>query len=909
MSNIPRSILVTGDYGIDHDIYLHSDQDNPPPDNPPTVIRATFGGAAVIENLLKEAMPGQKTGGPLVQIASSATPTAPDVAALWHPYPACSLAKGEAAKEMVWRVKRSTCLGKLKSDQSQRVPAKKMPSLDGLKAIGADILVIADERGEFRTSPPPSFERLLNAQRKVPFKLIVLKTCAPVGHGPLWWTLTAADKNGQRQFADRLAVILHIKDLRRANIRISQGIFWERTAQDLARELKESAALAGLRQARHVIVTFHREGALWMEREDGGGLRFRLLFDPAHMEAEWTDKTVPAGNAYGFHAAFAAALAARYALSTKGTERDWIEEGIERGVLAMRLMRAIGHGPAKAEADPGMPWKDLGHFLAVENLANGSAGGIRWADLGALARADVHIQGYWRILEAGGLKGGARANPIPLYGKARRVALIGLNELDSVPYARFGDYLTADRDEIEALRNLKRLINGYAKDEHETKPLSLAVFGPPGAGKSFGIKEVAGAVVEPEKRAFLEFNLSQFDDSRELIGAFHQVRDKVLEGKLPVVFWDEFDSQNYKWLQYLLAPMQDGKFQDGQIIHPIGRCIFVFAGATSFTYENFGPPKAPRSAKVEDGREHRQSEAEFKLKKGPDFVSRLHGYLNVLGPNPRQLFSGTDWNDDPTDVCFPVRRAIFLRAKLGLMDVKKKTERKRLDMDPGLLAALLETGHYTHGSRSFEKLILPIKKDGEHGYHRSSLPGDAILEMNVKELNQFKQIMAEDREFQKHADLMAAAIHARWMQIADAANQFRKAFEKLDPEAKEDNRAAALRVPAILGLVGLSLVENKDPRPALPDSEIKSILESQIEVLAEEEHNGWMDVRLKNGWLPAERTEDPAERRKQRNERLHDCLIPYTKLPEAEKDKDRGSVRWYTKLAKLAKFKIVALQR
>ncbi len=87
----------------------------------------------------------------------------------------------------------------------------------------------------------------------------------------------------------------------------------------------------------------------------------------------------------------------------------------------------------------------------------------------------------------------------------------------------------------------------------------------------------------------MEFNLSQFKDSADLIGAFHQVRDRVLQGFVPVVFWDEFDSGNYKWLQYLLAPMQDGKFQEGQITHPIGKCVFIFAGATSATFDSFGP--------------------------------------------------------------------------------------------------------------------------------------------------------------------------------------------------------------------------------------------------------------------------------------------------------------------------------
>ena len=41
------------------------------------------------------------------------------------------------------------------------------------------------------------------------------------------------------------------------------------------------------------------------------------------------------------------------------------------------------------------------------------------------------------------------------------------------------------------------------------------------------------------------------------------------------------------WLKYFLAPMQDGVFRVGDSIHPIGKAIFVFAGGTSSTYNQF----------------------------------------------------------------------------------------------------------------------------------------------------------------------------------------------------------------------------------------------------------------------------------------------------------------------------------
>jgi hypothetical protein len=494
-----------------------------------------------------------------------------------------------------------------------------------------------------------------------------------------------------------------------------------------------------------------------------------------------------------------------------------------------------------------------------------------------------------------------------LYGLGRRVALLGLEGLKSVPYASFGNLFTADRDEIEALRNIQQLMQDYDR-KTETKPLAIAVFGPPGAGKSFGIRQIAETALRG-KKSFLEFNLSQFEDNSDLIGAFHQVRDKVLEGGTPIVFWDEFDSQNYRWLQYLLAPMQDGKFQEGQITHPIGKCIFVFAGATCYDLQSFGPPERPGSDSPEALKEHQEAARDFRLKKGPDFKSRLHGNLNVLGPNRRQCFHaanapGEPWVDDPTDVCFPVRRAILLRAWLGLMNPEEKSSRARLNMDPGLLAALIEVDHYRHGARSMEKLVAPLKQEGAHGYHRSALPTNEVLAMNVKELGQFMEIMDQPRAFQQHAWRLAPAIHAAWYPLGDQQNAYKTGFADLPEEAKGDNYAAAVRIPVILGLVGLQVVEECDPQPAVP--EVSAILENHLELLAEEEHKGWMEVKFANGWKPAPLPDDKEEAKAQRKAGRHHCLIPYAELSAADKDKDRTSIRNIPTVAALAQFKIVA---
>ena len=65
-------------------------------------------------------------------------------------------------------------------------------------------------------------------------------------------------------------------------------------------------------------------------------------------------------------------------------------------------------------------------------------------------------------------------------------------------------------------------------------------------------------------------------------------------------------------------------------------------------------------------------------------------------------------------------------------------------------------------------------------------------------------------------------------------------------------------------------------------------------------------MRLRNGWRPCDHADDPELRRRQREARLSDCLVPYSALPKEEQDKDRGTILWYPKAAALVGLTIVA---
>jgi len=249
---------------------------------------------------------------------------------------------------------------------------------------------------------------------------------------------------------------------------------------------------------------------------------------------------------------------------------------------------------------------------------------------------------------------------------------------------------TADRAENESFRSIRNLMQEYINSKSAARPLSIAVFGFPSSGKSFGVTEVAESVA-PGQVVRLDFNVSQFRSPSDLINVFHKARDIALEGKIPLVFFDEFDSPfegKLGWLKYFLAPMQDGTFRDGESVHPIGKSIFVFAGGINNTFEAFSGDDLKESEK-----EH--AIQEFKNAKGPDFISRLRGYVNILGPNPVSS----------DDTVFIIRRAMLLRSLLERKAKQLFDSNNHARIDEGVLRALIKVPAYSHGARSIEAII------------------------------------------------------------------------------------------------------------------------------------------------------------------------------------------------------------
>jgi hypothetical protein len=307
------------------------------------------------------------------------------------------------------------------------------------------------------------------------------------------------------------------------------------------------------------------------------------------------------------------------------------------------------------------------------------------------------------------------------------------------PTMRVGKLLVTSRDEMESVTAVRELMESYVGGKMPT-PLSIGVFGPPGSGKSFAIKELAANIPTGRYSEIksLTFNVSQFNGPEALAIAMQQVRDEGLKGKMPLVFWDEFDTQfagGMGWLRYFLAPMQDGVYQDGSAVYYIGRAIFVFAGGTHRTMEQF-IDKAKVAGKVDD------YTPEAIAAKQPDFISRLKGFVNVEPLDYETTKSGGA-ERIMIDAATALRRAKVLRSVLERSDAKLvevipheegplgPTLRRRLNVDPGVLGAFLRIKEFRYGARSVEAIVNMSALTRKNRYDRSSLPPDDQLDLHV----------------------------------------------------------------------------------------------------------------------------------------------------------------------------------
>ncbi len=285
-----------------------------------------------------------------------------------------------------------------------------------------------------------------------------------------------------------------------------------------------------------------------------------------------------------------------------------------------------------------------------------------------------------------------------------------LREPIAAPMAEFGrrgksQLEIVDRREIEGFRAIERLMRRHielVRGERSDRPLCLAVFGPPGSGKSTAVKRINESLNDPSTEVLDAFNVSQFASIADLAHAFEQIQNKGGGSRVPIACFDEFDcrypgdSEPWGWLKYFLAPMEDGRFRD----HPIKNAILVFAGGTSKTFSEFSLNERSNTD---------PQWITFSKQKGPDFVSRIRGHIDIIGINPT----------DADDEMYLIRRAVVVRNMLTIMQSLSPGEEAKIESN--ILQAILHVPEYYHGARAL-RMLLELCRDNDGRISSSEVP-------------------------------------------------------------------------------------------------------------------------------------------------------------------------------------------
>ncbi|HEY1213905.1 MAG TPA: hypothetical protein VGE93_09780 [Bryobacteraceae bacterium] len=533
---------------------------------------------------------------------------------------------------------------------------------------------------------------------------IILKMTRDVAQGRLWRTVSERLSNGEDWMAHRLVAVTTASRLRDAGAAISRDMSWERCIEDVARELDGNGSLTSLAECQRLIISFGPSGILLVERpKKHAKPQFTLACHRSMMERAWADNHNK-GTMFGYVSALCAALANGLAMDRSG--REDFSGYLMTGLQHMQKIYEVGFSEESETSN---------------KLVLGARSEVSEPDAELVKISKFHLPAHERLSILN--QGICRDNKME---EARHIARHGEFALPQVPIGHFGELVVVDRDEIESLRAIRNLIANYcASVRLSKKPLAIALFGKPGSGKSFAVSQLIKDGNRPNQSRIevINFNLSQFSSPKDLVGALHKVRDEALAGKIPLAFWDEFDTPldgaMLGWLRYFLAPIQDGSFRQGETVHRIGPSIFVFGGGTHDDFESFNKTAedADRESKI------------------MDFVSRLRGYVNILGPERRE--------HDP--YCM-LRRAIILNGLLtsgGLEDVKTvdcKYGGEDLEVSDGVLNAFLTISSYTHGTRSMEAILQMSRIRSGQPFLVSALPGRLQLDLHVNSGEEFLEI-------------------------------------------------------------------------------------------------------------------------------------------------------------------------
>ena len=306
-----------------------------------------------------------------------------------------------------------------------------------------------------------------------------------------------------------------------------------------------------------------------------------------------------------------------------------------------------------------------------------------------------------------------------------------------------GEYTTLDYVHRSDIRLLMKTIIDYSNDSSKKRPLNIIMQAEPGSGKSHFIKCLAERLYNYDVSA-VTFNMSSLQNLEDFIQPLEAVRNQKVLDQLPILFLDEFDSDETNY-PLLLPLLWDGEMHVGQRDLKLGKVVIILAGSSTQI------EKAVKSAKgmIKDVDQERT--------KIIDLLSRINGgEFNI---------PDLDYKDENRD-----RRVDKICISISILINRFG---KALENVPWALLKFISLSKFRYGVRSLTHFIDMIPAID-----------DETKELQVKDLRlplkSVPELKSSSLAYHLVADDGPAAIVTLWKELSSHTNLVKVYEEKLD---------------------------------------------------------------------------------------------------------------------------------
>jgi hypothetical protein len=260
---------------------------------------------------------------------------------------------------------------------------------------------------------------------------------------------------------------------------------------------------------------------------------------------------------------------------------------------------------------------------------------------------------------------------------------------------------------------------------------------------------------------------------------------------------------------------------------------------------------------------------------------------------------------DNSDRTYPIRRGFLLRSLIERRVPRLKSG-ERLQVDDGVLNALLTVPRYRHGVRSMEALLAMSALTGRTQFERAALPPTDQLELHV-DGGEFMALVHGERLDDGLRDRLGVLLHEAYrvqrLEIAKKDGDEEQVmqdpsmcdWQQLAEELRESNRLQADDIPRKLRTIGCFMAP-----PIAGREPVETFSAKETVKLAKLEHERYNAERLRRHWRLGER-DIPRH--------VSPFLVPWRDVPKPWRSLDCAAVKAIPSALRAVELRVYRVRR